>query len=89
MKNELNILKNYQYYDLANSLNLIIINNNHDSNSQTSVKQSNLFLSDSKYSSFLVDGGDISKLISGFLTIEMTKLFFKLNYSNVLMNDEG
>ena len=42
----------------------------------------------SKYSSFSVDGGDISKVISRFLRIEMTKLFFKLNYSNVLINDE-
>ena len=50
-------LKNYQYYDLANSLNFNNNNNdNNDSNSQNRVKQSN--------------------------PIEMTKLFFKLSYSN-------
>ena len=48
------------------------------------------------HSSFLIDGDDISKLISGYLRIEMTKLFGKLNYSidnfasiiNILINDQ-
>ena len=60
--------KNYLSYELENSLNFNNINN--DSTSQNSVKQSTLFLSYLKYISFLVDGDDISKLISGFLRME-------------------
>ena len=68
--------ENHQYYDLANSLSFNNNNNTNDINSQNSVKQLNLFLSYLKYhSSFLVDGGIISILISGHLKINKTKIY--------------